>query len=75
MFRDPRDVVISERRMKIEVYHKKHADIPLPTFIEQRFKVQVGLRQFQNHVILHYPVWISPLDPTMHLAVHLRTPM
>jgi len=39
VFRDPRDVVISERRMKLEVYHRVKGNKRLLPFIERRFEV------------------------------------
>ena len=41
MFRDPREVVISEHRMRIEVYLERKTS-ELDPFIYKRFEVNVG---------------------------------
>ena len=40
MFRDPREVVISEHRMRIEVYHLGRKTAKLSAFIYERFEVR-----------------------------------
>ena len=42
MFRDPREVVISEHRMRIEVYHLARKTAELDPFIYGRFEVHIG---------------------------------
>ncbi|CAM9904786.1 unnamed protein product [Ascophyllum nodosum] len=41
VFRDPRDIVISERRMRIEVYHERNISELIP-FIYRRFETLVS---------------------------------
>ncbi|CAM9575188.1 unnamed protein product [Scytosiphon promiscuus] len=43
IFRDPRNLIISEHRMRLEVYHQKFKHIgPLETFILRRFDIVVA---------------------------------
>lgn len=42
MFRDPRDVVISERKMRLDHYHQGWVrEISIDEFIRQRFEVRL----------------------------------
>ena len=43
VFRDPRDVIISEHRMRIGVFHEANTSDIAP-FIFERFEVNVGIR-------------------------------
>ena len=57
MFRDPRDIVVSEHRMRIEVYEKNDT-AELSPFIYQRFEVnkEAWRRIRLPYVNIHY-IW------------------
>ena len=52
MFRDPREVVISEHRMRIEVYHLGGKTAELDPFIYGRFEVHPRGKMGANCFVL-----------------------